>query len=251
MNQLGYASGCCVFFFWINTKKISRLFSDILFYNHSSPSLLDFSWTDLWSTSHFLVWQCWNLGLLQVAFNWLENPFSSPALALAVAARTGWGSRPAALCRAQCAGAAARGQPPAAQGARAAPGGAGAAAAPLRSGDRPGVTRETNSSLWQTALSVKTSSHKCKSSQNKVNLLYSRNLFRGPLFLELLHLFLIGVDIIKLFNLLRCTWFMTRLLVGCAQLLLAPEAVLSVCSVIGGTQSEFSSKNSKNWFVNR
>lgn len=229
MNQLGYASGCCVFFFWINTKKISRLFSDILFYNHSSPSLLDFSWTDLWSTSHFLVWQCWNLGLLQVAFNWLENPFSSPALALAVAARTGWGSRPAALCRAQCAG----------------------AAAPLRSGDGPGVTRETNSSLWQTALSVKTSSHKCKSSQNKVNLLYSRNLFRGPLFLELLHLFLIGVDIIKLFNLLRCTWFMTRLLVGCAQLLLAPEAVLSVCSVIGGTQSEFSSKNSKNWFVNR
>lgn len=47
--------------------------------------------------------------------------------------------------------------------------------------------------------------------------------FRGPLFLELLQLFLIGVDIIKLFNSFRCTWFMTRFLVGCAQLLLAPE----------------------------
>lgn len=206
MNQLGCASGCCVFFTWINTKKISRLFSDVLFYNHSSPPLLDFSWTDLWSTSHFLVWQCWNLGLLQAAFNWLEDPFSSPALALAVAARTGRG-RSSAERR-----------------------------------HRPGLTRETRAQHHRI---------NAKSSQSQVNLLYSCNLFRDPLFLELLHLFLIGVDIIKLFNLLRCTWFMTRLLVGCAQLLLAPEAVLSVYSVIGGTPSEFSSKNSKNWFVNR
>lgn len=231
MNQLGCASGCCVFFSWPNTKKISRLFSDILFDNSSSPPLLNFSWTDLWSTSHFLVWQCWSRGLLQVAFMDLRAPVAFPP-GPGRAALTGRGPR------AQCAGAAARGQPPAARGA---PGGAGTGKHTARS----------QGSTWQAALSVKTTAQMQTILRIKVIRFIHIIYFRGPLFSELLHLFLIGVAIIELFNLFRCTWFMTRLLVGCAQLLLAPEAVLSVCSVVGSTQSEYNSKNSKNLFVNR
>lgn len=88
-----------------------------------------------------------------------------------------------------------------------------------------------------------------KSAQNKANLLYSYNLFQRSLIFGAVALIFNGCRHNKTVKFIQ-SWFMTRLLVGCAQLLLAPEAVLSVCSVIGGTQSESNSKNSKNGFVN-
>lgn len=160
MNQLGCASGCCVFFSWINTKKISRLLSDILFYNNSSPPLLNFSWTDLWSTSHFLVWQCWNL-----AFSRLHliavRALLAPALALLGLLEQG--EVPARPRRAGCS---ARERPR---------GGSRRQRSERRAG--PGT-----SSVWQRSAG-KHHRVNAKSSPNKVNLLYSYNLFQRSLIL--------------------------------------------------------------------